>query len=106
MLPQVARAQLHPGQDAFDLGLEEAPGGPAWPPGVIVSKGSAVSWDVLTSAYAELGFEVHSDEAFKQLVLALLVEPMSTSDSVRVLEEIGVTPAGLRTFFRALARAH
>jgi hypothetical protein len=31
------------------------------------------------------------------LVLARIIEPTSKADSVRVLNEIGVTPASLRT---------
>ena len=55
--------------------------------------------------YARLGFDVVGDDAFKQLVLARIIEPTSKADSLRVLEEIGVPHASLRTMFRSLRRA-
>ena len=45
------------------------------------------------------------DEAFKELVLARIIEPTSKADSLRVLDEVGVEHASLRTMFRSLARA-
>lgn len=56
-------------------------------------------------AYSHLGFDVVGDEAFKQLVLARLIEPTSKADSLRVLDEIGIAHASLRTMFRSLGRA-
>lgn len=102
-LLEIARKKLHPGQDELDLGLapEASPAGSA----VITSKRSAVLWQVLEGAYSHLGFDVIDDEAFKQLVLARLIEPTSKADSLRVLEEIGIESASLRTMFRSLARA-
>ena len=98
-----ARRRLRPGQGTLDLDIDDAPrpGRPA----VIMDKRSAVLWRVLTSVYARLGFEVVDDDAFAQLVLARVVEPTSTADCVRVLDEIGVAHASLRTMFRSLARA-
>jgi Transposase DDE domain len=98
-----ARQRLRPGQEALDLKVAGAAA--ADRPGVITSKRSAVLWRVLSSAYDRLGFDVVGDEAFKQLVLARLVEPTSKADSVRVLREIGIEAASLRTMFRSLARA-
>ena len=40
---------------------------------------------MLSNVYARLGFDVLGDEAFKQLVLARLVEPTSKADPIRVL---------------------
>ena len=97
---------MRPGQEAFDLdgvGLEQE--GLPQRPGVITGKRSAVLWQVLSSVYARLGFDVVGDEAFKQLVLARIVEPTSKADSLRVLEEIGVEHVSLRTMFRCLKRA-
>jgi hypothetical protein len=71
---------------------------------VITGKSSALLWHVLSSAYTRLGFDALGDEAFKQLVLARVVEPVSKADSVRVLDELGVRHASLRTMFRSLAR--
>ncbi|KAF0833185.1 DDE family transposase [Ornithinibacter aureus] len=101
-----ARRRLRPGQEAFDLdgvGLEQE--GLPQRPGVITGKRSVVLWQVLSSVYARLGFDVVGDEAFKQLVLARIVEPTSKADSLRVLDELGVVHGSLRTMFRSLARA-
>ncbi|MDP9820816.1 hypothetical protein J2S59_000625 [Nocardioides massiliensis] len=101
-----ARRRLYDGQEALDLdgvGLEDE--GVPQRPGLITSKRSALLWQVLTEAYSRLGFDVIDDDAFAQLVLARIVEPTSKADSVRVLNEIGVAPASLRTMFRALQRA-
>ena len=103
-LMTVARGKLYPGQGQLDLAVESADG-PAPGNGVITGKTSAVLWRVLTSAYTRLGFDVLADEAFAQLVMARIVEPTSKADSVRVLDELGVSHASLRTMFRSLARA-
>ncbi|MGC0274677.1 IS1634 family transposase [Pseudactinotalea sp. Z1739] len=99
-LLEAARARIYPGQGELDLSAGSVPAG--W--SVIRSKSSELLWQVLSSAYAQLGFDVLGDEAFKQLVLARLVEPTSKADSIRVLEELGVPHASLRTMFRSLAR--
>lgn len=101
----VAQAQrrLRPGQQALELGLEVEPVGTR--PGVITGKRSALLWQVLMHAYAWLGFDVVGDAAFTQLVLARVVEPTSKADSVRVLDELGIEHASLRTMFRTLKRA-
>ena len=102
-----ARRRLHEGQKTLDLdgvGLEDE--GVPQRPGLITSKRSALLWQVLTGeAYTRLGFDVVNDDAFAQLVLARIIEPTSKADSVRVLNEIGVASASLRTMFRALHRA-
>ena len=101
-----ARRRLHEGQEALDLGLSEVEdAGVPDRLGLITSKRSELLWKVLTSAYARLGFDVVGDEAFEQLVLARIVEPTSKADSVRVLTELGVQAASLRTMFRSLQRA-
>ena len=102
-----ARRRLRPGQDALDLGevaVEQATGLPERP-GVITGKRAALLWQVLMSVYARLGFDVLDDAAFAQLVLARIIEPTSKADSLRVLDEIGVEHASLRTMFRSLQRA-
>ncbi|MGL5930244.1 MAG: IS1634 family transposase [Dermatophilaceae bacterium] len=98
-----AHRRLRPGQEALDLPL---PGGSvASRSGVITSKRSALLWRVLLTAYARLGFDVVDDAAFAELVLARIVEPTSKADSLRVLDELGVPHASLRTMFRTLKRA-
>ena len=96
-----AERRLRPGQEALGF-LAETDVGSVSRPGVITSKSSAVLWNVLENAYAHLGFDVVADEAFKQLVLARLVEPTSKADSVRVLGDLGVAHVSLRTMFRSL----
>jgi transposase len=52
---------------------------------------SSVLLDVLTNQYDRLGFDALDDEDFKYLCIARLVEPTSKLDSLRVLEELGIT---------------
>ena len=99
-LLEVARARMHPGQGVLELTLPAGPVGH----GVITGKRCALLWQVLSRGYRELGFDAVGDDAFEQMVLARIVEPTSKADSVRVLEEIGVEHASLRTMFRSLKR--
>jgi hypothetical protein len=99
-LLEVARARMHPGQGELELTLPAGPVGR----GVITGKRCALLWQVLTGGYRELGFDAVGDDAFEQMVLARIVEPTSKADSLRVLEEIGVEHASLRTMFRSLKR--
>ena len=100
-LLETARARVHPGQGELELSLAAGPVGQ----GVITSKRSVLLWRVLSVVYDRLGFDVVGDEAFQQLVLARVIEPTSKADSLRVLDEVGVAHASLRTVFRMLARA-
>src|SRR5699024_1571243 len=94
VLMGAARRGVRHGQEARDLDLgDEDGGGGSTRSGVITGKWSALLWQVLSSVYDRLGFDAVGDEAFKQLVLARIVEPTSKVDSLRVLEEIGVAPA-------------
>lgn len=103
LLMEVARRRLHPGQETFDLGPAAGGGGPGVG-GRILSTHSKVLWDVMTGAYAQLGFDAVDDEAFAAMVLARIVEPTSKADTVRVLGELGVRCPSLRTLFRSLQR--
>ena len=100
-LLETARARLHPGQEELNLSPAAVPAGHA----VITGRRHVMLWQVLAGAYARLGFDVVGDDAFKQLVLARIVEPTSKADSLRVLEELGIEHASLRTVFRTLKRA-
>jgi hypothetical protein len=100
-LVAVAQRKVYPGQGELDLTAGTVPAGHA----VITGKSSAVLWHVLQAGYTQLGFDTVRDESFKQLVLARIIEPTSKADSVRVLDEIGVAHASLRTMFRSLERA-
>lgn len=52
-----------------------------------------------------MGFgQAIGDRAFEQLVLARIVEPASKTDTIRILDELGVEHASLRTMFTTLQR--
>ena len=58
----------------------------------------------IVPAYDVLGFDAVAggDEVFRQLVLARIIEPTSKADSLRVIEETGVTPVSYPTLNRRL----
>ncbi len=102
----VARKKLYPGQGELPLdGITSTAADPRPGTAVITSKSNAVLWQALRAGYDRLGFNDLGDDAFAQLVLARIVEPTSKADSLRVLDELGVPHASLRTMFRSLARA-
>jgi Transposase DDE domain len=130
LLLAAARERLSPGQDVLDLGnvpvvparmdevadwtgkpeLPLLPGAGGRPASVaaggrVVGTSADLLWSVLTSAYAQLGFEVLGDDGFRAMVLARIVEPTSRAEVVRVLEEIGAPAMSVRTLFRSLARS-
>lgn len=98
-----AGRRLRPGQGSLDLPLPEHPADGRV--GVITAKRSALLWRVLTTVYDRLRFDVVEDAAFRQLVLARIVEPTSKADSVRVLDDLGIPHASLRTMFRSIVRS-
>jgi hypothetical protein len=128
LLLEVARERLRPGQGELDLGpILQVPArvddvadwtaprqlptvsGVGRPPvvaagGRVVATPSRLLWDVLTQAYAGLGFDVVGDDAFRALVLARVIEPTSKADAIRVLDLAGIDPPSLRTLFRSLGR--
>lgn len=116
------------GQGVFDLGVEPTPrktsrvaapvaagllsvsateqDRPFTPSGRVVGTASRLLFDVLAQVYASLGFDdVVSDEVFRDLVIARIVEPTSILDTGRVLSELGQRPASDKTLRRTLARA-
>ncbi|MGP5411938.1 IS1634 family transposase, partial [Glutamicibacter ardleyensis] len=132
LLLQTAKQRLHPGQLAFDFGdLEQEPAaleevsdwtknaelpventGRGRPKTGTVGAAKVVAspavelWEILTAAYARLGFEVLADEGFRAMVLARLIEPTSKADAIRVLDDIAAPHPSLRTLFRSLHRCH
>jgi hypothetical protein len=101
LLKAAALQRLAAGQGELDLGLDAgAPGGPL----AIVSSQMGCLVDALSRGYRVLGFDrsAGGDEVFRQLVLARIIEPVSKLDSLRVLEEAGLTPAPYRTVTRRL----
>ncbi len=101
-LVEKGRRQLRPDQLEFDLFGTGCPGASRV---ITLSKCSVLLWGVLRDAYRLLGFDqAVGDAAFEQLVLARVVEPASKVDTVRILDELGVEHASLRTMFTTLQR--
>jgi hypothetical protein len=125
---EVLEEYEHPGQDAFDLGLDvvvdvdlladgsdralfELPA-PVAPGAVrataaagrVVATASGLLFDVLSKVYDDLGFDVLGDPVFRELVIARVVEPTSLLDIGRVLAEMGRESAPYITMRRTLAR--
>ena len=88
-LKAAAAQRLAAGQAQLDLGLAVRSESEPLP---ITSSKAAQMWDALCCAYDVLGFDevTGGDEAFRQLVLARIIEPTSKADSLRVIEETGV----------------
>jgi len=111
VLVQVAKERLHVGQQVLDLGLD--PVAPAVAPAgammagqaVVTGTASQVLWQVLTDAYARLGFEALGDEAFAAMVLARCVEPASKLATIDILNELGVRAPHRNTLSASLKRA-
>lgn len=101
VLKAAAQQRLHAGQDSLDFG-DGQPGADVLP---IRSKRAQCLWDALTSAYMAIGLEraCGGDEVFRQLVLGRIIEPTSKADTLRVLGEVGITPASYATINRRLA---
>jgi DDE family transposase len=100
-LKAAARERLAAGQAELDLGLTgPAPGGPL----PITSSRMGHLVDAIERAYQVLGLDdaAGGDEAFRQLVLARIIEPTSKQDSLRVLDEAGVSPVSYATLNRRL----
>ena len=104
-LMEIGRARLAPGQQSLDLESLASPA-EAGPVALAGRRRCELLWEVLTSAWRDLGLDeaVGGDEGFKQMVLARLVEPTSKADTIRVISELGVEAVSIRTLFRSLAR--
>src|SRR6476620_2384392 len=100
-LKTAAAERLAGGQTELDLGLS---GGAE--PGTLPIMSSQMTrlWEALWAAYRVLGFEsaTKSDNVFRDLVLARIIEPSSKIDAERVLSEVGVEPASYATVKRRL----
>ena len=73
----------------------------------VVATASGLLYEVLAGVYDALGFHgAVQDAAFRDLVLARVVEPTSLLDSGRVLVDLGRTSASEKTMRRTLTRAH
>ena len=100
-LKAAAAQRLVAGQAQLDLGLAARSQSEPLP---ITSSKAAQLWDALCAAYEILGFDeaADGDEAFRQLVLARIIEPTSKADSLRVIEETGIAPVSYPTLNRRL----
>ncbi|MGF7237784.1 MAG: IS1634 family transposase, partial [Frankia sp.] len=103
LLRAVARQRLAAGQGELDLRLPDGlvNNGAALP---ITSSRAGHLLDALVRGYGVLGFAgaAGSDEVFRALVLARIIEPTSKLDSLRVLAEVGLAPPSYRTVQRRL----
>jgi Transposase DDE domain len=104
LLQAAARQRLAAGQGELDFGLDGHAGGKSGGPLPITSTRMAHLWDALCHAFDELGFDAacDGDEVFRCLVLARIIEPTSKLDSLRVLEEVGISPPSYATVKRRL----
>lgn len=98
LLLQAARQHLLAGQ------LSLFPKHQDKPSIVALHSTSTLLLDALDYPYQALGFDSLKDPTFKQLVLARLIEPTSKLDTIRVLSELGCTPASYTTIHRCLKR--
>jgi hypothetical protein len=103
VLMEIARQQLHAGQEVLDLGAD-SPAASSVSGARVAGTRSRLLWEALEAAYARLGFDAVGDEAFKALVLCRVIEPTSKADTLRVLADVGVPAPSLRTVFRSLVR--
>jgi hypothetical protein len=100
LLKAAARQRLAAGQGELDLGLDAGSAGPL----PITASRMGCLLDALEHVYRVLGLAeaTRGDEVFRQLVLARIIEPASKLDSLRVLEEAGITPPSYATLKRRL----
>ena len=98
VLLALANIKLHEGQTSLL----------AMPANLTVTIATSVSTllrDVIFDQYASLGFNELGDPDFAYLCLARIVEPTSKLDSLRVLEELGITNViGEDQLYRCLKR--
>lgn len=104
VLMAAAREQLQAGQLAMELGVDTGPE-PGQIDAVVTGTASQVLWDVLGTAYQQLGFGVLGDEAFRALVLARVVEPTSKAAVADLLGDLGVPAPHENTLYAALRRS-
>lgn len=101
-LKAVAANRISGDQGQLDLGFAPTavPGGPL----PITSSRMAHLIDALTGVYRDLGFAraAGDDQVFRDLVIARIIEPTSKLDSLRVLDEAGITPMSYATLNRRL----
>ena len=109
VLKAVARERRAAGQGVLDLEVRPPAGGAgpvALPAGALPITSSRMGHlgDALAGVFERLGFGGASghDAVFRALVLARIIEPSSKLDSIRVLEEAGLSAPSYRTIKRRL----
>lgn len=65
---------------------------------------STLLFRILKDQYTRLGFDKLNDEDFANLCIARIVEPVSKLDSIRILEDLGVSKLSKNRLYRCLAR--
>jgi len=102
-LVEAGKAKLRdPAQATLDFDTADKP---RTTTAIVKSSRAGILIDAIRSVYTRLGFDTVDDEAFFQLVAARLIEPTSKSDSVTVLDELGVPVVHRNTFLNCLPRA-
>lgn len=71
---------------------------------VVLGPRARLLWEVLETAWQQIGFDQVADDTFQRLVFARVIEPVSKADTIRVLTEVGVEAPALRTIWRVRAR--
>lgn len=109
VLKAVARERLVAGQGVLDLQVPVPAAGVGvvqLPAGTLPIRSSRMGHleDALVWVYERLGIEdaAGRDGVFRALVLARIIEPTSKLDSIRVLEEAGLSAPSYRTIKRRL----
>jgi len=98
LLLETAKKQLVGGQlPLFGEGKEKTPV-------LALGASSAFLFQTLQKVYKILQFDQLQDAVFEQLVLARLIEPASKRDTIRILEELGLTPPSYTGIHRCLQR--
>jgi hypothetical protein len=75
-------------------------------PGKVVGTSSDLLFDTLVEVYRQVGFDALANDAFRDLVIARIVEPTSLLDAPRVLDQLGKKAASYSTLRRTLQRCH
>jgi hypothetical protein len=83
-------------------GLKGAPA----PPGRTTATSSRLLYDVLSTVYDWLGFDVVDDAVFRDLVIARIAEPTSKADAARVLADLGAETVSYKTIQRHLTKVN
>jgi hypothetical protein len=88
VLLTLAHEKIHEHQISMDLAklMREGKGTEMF----LAKSYSELMWDALSTVYDRIGFDELNDPVFKQLILARIIEPTSKSDTIRVLQGLGL----------------